>query len=94
MKDPDSVSDRSTKDNGPAKTAVFGRLELKAVRRFFSMLGAMYLLLGEATYSTAKGMLLPGQHIGRDTLVAQMVRVGVRAIPIVILVEMAIGMIL
>ena len=94
MKDQDSVSGKSTKGNGPTKTAAFGRFELKTVRRFFSMLGAMYLLLSEATYSTAKGMLVPGQRIGRDTLVEQMVRVGVRAIPIVILVEMAIGMIL
>ena len=94
MKNPDSISGMSTKGNSPAKTTASGRFELKAVRRFFSMLGAMYLLLSEATYFTAKGMLVPGQHIGRDTLVAQMVRVGVRAIPIVILVEMAIGMIL
>jgi phospholipid/cholesterol/gamma-HCH transport system permease protein len=94
MKDQDSVSGRSTKGNSPAKTAAFGRFELKAVRRFFSMLGAMYSLLSEATCITAKGMLVPGQRIGRDTLIEQMVRVGVRAIPIVILVEMAIGMIL
>ena len=94
MKDQDSISGRSTKGNGPAKTAALGRFELKAVRRFFSMLGAMYSLLSEATCITAKGMLVPGQRIGRDTLIEQMVRVGVRAIPIVILVEMAIGMIL
>ncbi|MCP4608700.1 MAG: ABC transporter permease [Planctomycetes bacterium] len=94
MKEQDSVSGRSTKDKSPAKTAAFGRFELKAVRRFFSMLGAMYSLLSEATYTTAKGLLVPGQHIGRDTLIEQMVRVGVKAIPIVILVEMAIGMIL
>jgi phospholipid/cholesterol/gamma-HCH transport system permease protein len=94
MKEQDSVSGMSTKGNSPAKTAAFGRFEMKAARRFFSILGEMYLLLSEATYSAAKGILVPGQHIGRDTLVAQMVRVGVRAIPIVILVEMAIGMIL
>jgi len=94
MKAPDSISGNSIKDNNPAKTAVFKRFQFKAVRRFFSMLGEMYLLLSEATYSTTKGMLLPGQRIGRDALVAQMVRVGVKAIPIVILVEMAIGMIL
>jgi len=94
MKDPDSVSDKAAKDSGPVKTAALGRFGLRAGRRFFSMLGAMYLLLSEATCSTAKGLLVPGQHIGRDTLVAQMVRVGVKAIPIVILVEMAIGMIL
>ena len=94
MKEPDSVSGRSTKDSSPARTAAFGRFEFKAVRRFFSMLGEMHLLLSEAMYSTAKGMLVPGQRIGYDALVAQMVRVGIRAIPIVILVEMAIGMIL
>ena len=94
MKEPDSISGRSTKGNGPIKTAVFGRFEMKAVRRFFSMLGAMFLLLSEATYSTAKGIIVPGQRIGGDALTAQMVRVGVKAIPIVILVEMAIGMIL
>jgi len=94
MKDPDSVSGRSTKGNDQAKTAVFGRFEMKAARRFFSMLGAMYLLLSEATFSTTKGILVPGQRFGCDALVTQMVRVGVRAIPIVILVEMAIGMIL
>jgi phospholipid/cholesterol/gamma-HCH transport system permease protein len=94
MKDQDSISGIATKGNGPTKTVAFGRFEFKAVRRFFSMLGSMYLLLSEATCSTAKGMLLPGQRIGREALVAQMVRVGVKAIPIVILVEMAIGMIL
>ena len=94
MKDQDSISGRATKGNGPAKTVAFGRFEFKAVRRFFSMLGSMYLLLSDVTCSTAKGMLLPGQRFGRDALVAQMVRVGVKAIPIVILVEMAIGMIL
>ncbi len=58
------------------------------------MLGGMYILLGGASCSTAKGLLIPSQHIGHDSLMAQMVRVGVRAIPIVVLVEMAIGMIL
>lgn len=67
---------------------------LRTIQRFFSMLGGMYILLGRASYSTAKGLLIPSQHIGRDSLIAQMVRVGVRAIPIVVLVETAIGMIL
>ena len=94
MKARNSSSGNSTKGKGPAGAAVFGRFEFKAVRRFFSTLGEMYLLLSEATYSAARGMLVPRQRIGYDALVAQMVRVGVRAIPIVILVEMAIGMIL
>ena len=94
MKDADSVSGMATKASGSDRAITLGRFVLRAGRRFFSMLGGMYLLLGEATYNTTKGLLVPGQHIGRESLVAQMVRVGVRAIPIVILVEMAIGMIL
>jgi phospholipid/cholesterol/gamma-HCH transport system permease protein len=94
MKIPDSISGTSSKGNSSVKAVVLKRFKFKSVRRFFSMLGAMYLLLSEATCSGAKGMLVPGQRIGYDALIAQMVRVGVRAIPIVILVEMAIGMIL
>ena len=58
------------------------------------MLGGMSLLLGQATSSTAKGLLIPGERIGGDALLTQMVRVGVRAIPIVVLIQMAVGMIL
>ena len=94
MKAPDTVSDKPTKGNNPVKTVVLRRFKFKSMRRFFSMLGAMYLLLTEATYGAAKGILVPRQHIGYDALATQMVRVGVKAIPIVILVEMAIGMIL
>ena len=51
-------------------------------------------MFGEAVCCAAKGFVVPGQRIRRDALIAQMVRVGVRAIPIVILAQMAIGMIL
>ena len=74
--------------------AAVGRFTLEAGRRVFSVLGGMSLLFGEAVCCAAKGLLVPGQRIRRDTLIAQMVRVGVRAIPIVILAQMAIGMIL
>jgi len=74
--------------------AVLGRFTLEAGRRVFSMLGGMSLLLGECFCCTAKGLIVPGQRIRRDALIGQMVRVGVRAIPIVILAQMAIGMIL
>jgi phospholipid/cholesterol/gamma-HCH transport system permease protein len=57
------------------------------------MLGGMYLLLGEVTSITVKGLLIPDRQITRSSLFAQMVRVGVRAIPIVFLVQMSIGMI-
>ena len=94
MKATNTVSDKSTEGNNPIKTVVLRRFRFKYMRRFFSMLGAMYLLLSEATYSATKDILLPRKNIGYDALAAQMMRVGVKAIPIVILVEMAIGMIL
>ncbi|MEE8380068.1 MAG: ABC transporter permease [Gammaproteobacteria bacterium] len=94
MKDLESVSDKSAKVSNSAKAMTSARFVLNVWHRFFSMLGGMYLLLGDATRSIDKGMFIEGRHIGRKSLIAQMVRVGVRAIPIVILVEMAIGMIL
>jgi phospholipid/cholesterol/gamma-HCH transport system permease protein len=94
MKNPDSASNKTARISFFSWAPVLVTSVLKAVQRFFSMLGGMYLLFGRATYTTTKGLLIPGQHIGRDSLLIQMVRVGVRAIPIVVLVEMAIGMIL
>jgi len=50
--------------------------------------------LSDAVSNTITGLFVPGRRLGRDALIVQMVRVGVRAIPIVIIVQMAIGMIL
>jgi len=95
MKRLDSKSDKAAKMTPLAQVAAaVGRFTLKTGRSIFSILGGMSLLLGQASSSATKGLLIPGQQIGRDTLILQMVRVGVRAIPIVILVQMAIGMIL
>jgi phospholipid/cholesterol/gamma-HCH transport system permease protein len=95
MKQLDSESDKSAEIAAPARAvAALGRFTLRTGRSIFSMLGGMSLLLGQASSSTAKGLLIPGQQIGRDALIFQMVRVGVRAVPIVILIQMAIGMIL
>ncbi len=74
--------------------AALGRFVLKTGERIFSTLGAMTLLLGQVSCVTAKGLFLPQQSLGREALIFQMVRVGIRAVPIVILVQMAIGMIL
>lgn len=71
-----------------------GRFIVGAGRRFFAMVGGMYFLLSETTSTAAKGLFVAKQRTGRDSVITQMVRVGVRAIPIVILVQMAIGMIL
>ncbi|MHC4103511.1 MAG: MlaE family ABC transporter permease [Planctomycetota bacterium] len=73
---------------------VLGRLTLKTCRVVFSTLGEASLLLSEAVSNTITGLFIPGRRLGRDALIVQMVRVGVKAIPIVILVQMAIGMIL
>lgn len=76
------------------KAAIPGRLIIKAVSKFASTFGGMYLLFSDATSITAKGLLVPGNKIDRGALCAQMVRVGVKAIPIVFLVQMAIGIII
>jgi len=60
----------------------------------FGTLGRMYLLLSETFVRSVRAMLLPTERLAHGSLVFQMVRVGVRAIPIVVLVELAIGMIL
>ena len=93
MRQSDSASDWEIKTAIRPITAL-GRFTLGAGRRTFSMLGRMSLLFGEALCCTAKGLIVPAQRIRRDALMAQMVRVGVRAVPIVILAQMAIGMIL
>lgn len=95
MKQSDSESDKAAKTTPLARAvAALGRFILTAGRSIFSMLGGMSLLLGEVSSSTAKGLLISEQRISRDALITQMVRVGVRAVPIVILIQMAIGMIL
>ena len=93
MKDPDSVSETLPKTNDSHRYINSGRFIINAVCKFTSMLGGMYLLLGEATFIIVKGLFTPDKQIGRSSLFAQMVRVGVRAIPIVFLVQMSIGMI-
>jgi phospholipid/cholesterol/gamma-HCH transport system permease protein len=91
----DSGPDRTTNMGGLARAVgLLGRFTLRAGRGVFSLLGGMSLLLAETTSSAAKGLLVPGQRLGYEALIGQMVRVGVRAVPIVILIQMAIGMIL
>jgi phospholipid/cholesterol/gamma-HCH transport system permease protein len=95
MKQLDSEFEKATKMTAPARAvAALGRVIFRAGRSLFSALGGMSLLLGQTTSITAKGLLIPEQRIGREALIMQMLRVGVRAIPIVILVQVAIGMIL
>jgi phospholipid/cholesterol/gamma-HCH transport system permease protein len=95
MRQSDRPSGKSAKMSVAIRTlGALGHIILTVGRRFFSIVGGMSLLLGRASSSTAEGLLVPDKKIGKQALLEQMVRVGVRAIPIVILVQMAIGMIL
>jgi len=95
MKESSSESDKTAKISSPARpAAALGRFTIRAGRSIFSMLGGMSLLLGQATSSTTRGLLVRSERIGREAVIVQMVRVGVRAVPIVILIQMAVGMIL
>jgi phospholipid/cholesterol/gamma-HCH transport system permease protein len=71
-----------------------GRRTIDSGRGAFSMVGGMSCLLGESVSTAVTGFFAPGRARDRQALVFQMVRVGVRAVPIIILVQMAIGMIL
>jgi len=63
-------------------------------RGFFAQLGGMSLLLASAASWVGRGLVQPQARLKGETLIVQMVRVGVKAIPIVVLVELAIGIIL
>ena len=95
MKETDSSSQGRSIVGAPGRAVgVVGQLTLRAGRSFFSMLGGLAILLGRATCRTATDMIVPGRRVGGEAVLIQMVRVGVRAIPIVVLIQMAIGMIL
>jgi len=60
----------------------------------FAYAGGMTLLLGSSARWLARMLFLPGVRFGRATLAAQMVRVGVRSVGVVMLVQTFIGVIL
>ena len=94
MKKSESPAETKAMPPNPPMIARLGRSVLKVGVEVFSNLGGLSMLFGRVSCATAKGVLLPGHRLGRESLLLQMVRVGVRAAPIVILVQMAIGMIL
>lgn len=71
-----------------------GRMVIEPAHQFFFMLGEMSLLLGATIAGIYRGLTQSSERIGVEPLIYQMVRVGVKAIPIVILIQLAIGMIL
>jgi phospholipid/cholesterol/gamma-HCH transport system permease protein len=74
--------------------AALGRLVIVSVGGFLSFVGGMSVLLGKVGNSTMKDLFTPSRRFGKDALLVQMVRVGVKAIAIVVLIQMSIGMIL
>ena len=70
-----------------------GRLTIKACRGPLELFGGLSLLFAQTARLILRGLFTPSA-INRAALAAQMVRVGVRAIPIILLVQLAIGMIL
>ena len=60
----------------------------------FSLFGGGAILFGETIRVTPDGLLKPQAKTGRRALIFQMARVGVRAVPIVILIQLAIGIIM
>jgi phospholipid/cholesterol/gamma-HCH transport system permease protein len=95
MKETDSSSEMRGKSSVIIDAlGTLGEFTIKTGRNVFSMFGGMFLLLGETATITSKGLFIQEQRVGREALFTQMVRVGVKAIPIVILIQLAIGMIL
>jgi len=74
--------------------ALLGGATISIGGKALGMIGSMSLLLAEATGVVLRGVFVPRQRLGRASLMAQMVRVGVRAIPIIVLIQSVIGMIL
>ncbi len=74
--------------------ALAGAQTIKICRSVFYTLGGISIMLAQTFGQAFSGIFLPGHKFGLEALVTQMVRVGVRAIPIVIVAEMAIGVIM
>lgn len=95
MSDADSGPDSKAKGNPIVRgLAALGRATSDAGKSSLGTLGAMSILLGQTAKITGRGLLQPGQKIGFDSLIFQIVRVGVRAVPIVVLIQLALGIIM
>ncbi|MBN2562577.1 MAG: ABC transporter permease [Phycisphaerae bacterium] len=67
---------------------------IRAVAMFMEFLGGAVYLTGDALTWIARATFSRNVRLGRENLFAQMVRVGIRSIPIVALVQVFIGIIL
>jgi len=90
----EAISEKKSPCLAAIVLAAIGRTVVNACGGFFSFLGGMSILFGKVGNSTMKDIFVPSRRFGRGALMGQMVRVGVKAIAIVILIQMSIGMIL
>jgi len=67
---------------------------IEGLGRVIAFLGGATLLLGDTIRWTGKAFTARSSRLARQNLLAQMVRVGVRSIPIIALVQVFIGIIL
>lgn len=86
-------------DNGPLSWPVrlfawVGATVIAAAQHVFGMIGGASILAGSATIETSRGLFIPEERLSTKALCFQMVRLGVKAIGIVVLIQLAIGIIL
>ena len=74
--------------------ALLGRGVIERANDFLFVIGEMSLLIGAILAGLFRSLLVSSERIGTESLIFQMVRVGVKAIPIVVLIQLAIGMIM
>ncbi|MBG83732.1 MAG: hypothetical protein CMJ40_04195 [Phycisphaerae bacterium] len=60
----------------------------------FTLIGGLWFIIWTSIKWTVRPLLIPAVRLGKDAIVAQMVRVGVKSIAIVLVVSSCIGLIL
>lgn len=95
MSNSDSQPGEITKENALVRgVAAVGRVVGGGITNTLTVVGETSILLGEMLGLTWRGMVSRDQTIDGESLLFQMVRVGVKAVPIVVLIQITIGMIL
>ncbi|MHC4064678.1 MAG: ABC transporter permease, partial [Planctomycetota bacterium] len=88
---------------GPGRSPLRGAVESlgraaeargQSARLQVSFVGGLAALLGTTARWCYRGLFVPGIKLRRSALAGQMVRIGTRAVPIVLLVQVFIGIIL
>ena len=93
---PEAATDKQPGTDGVASRAALGALDrwIAFWESVFEIVGALYWLCRDTLGWMWRGFVLRQVRIGSSGITAQIVRVGVRSIPIVMLVSGSIGIIL